>query len=130
MTAARFDLGPRRRARRASLTPMIDVVFLLLVFFMLAARFGPEARLAMAAGAAGDAEWHGPPRLLDVAPDGLRLNGVPVAPDALAAALAPLIDAPGDPVVLRARDGVDLQRLVAAIEALQAAGHDNLLLVE
>ncbi|MEO0362761.1 MAG: biopolymer transporter ExbD, partial [Pseudomonadota bacterium] len=37
----RFDLA-RAPRRRPSLTPMIDVVFLLLVFFMLAARFGVE----------------------------------------------------------------------------------------
>ena len=35
-------LKPRRRP---SLTPMIDVVFLLLVFFMLASRFGMDAVL-------------------------------------------------------------------------------------
>ena len=30
------------RRRRPSLTPMIDVVFLLLIFFMLVARFGVD----------------------------------------------------------------------------------------
>ncbi|MEM8656825.1 MAG: biopolymer transporter ExbD, partial [Pseudomonadota bacterium] len=40
-----FDLGPPPPSRRPSLTPMIDVVFLLLVFFMLAARFGQDMAL-------------------------------------------------------------------------------------
>ena len=39
-----FHFAPARRSRKPSLTPMIDVVFLLLVFFMLAARFGRQAR--------------------------------------------------------------------------------------
>ena len=52
-----ISFGPPRPARRPSLTPMIDVVFLLLVFFMLAARFGQDTRLPMstAGGAAASA---------------------------------------------------------------------------
>ena len=34
-----FTFEEPHKVRRPSLTPMIDVVFLLLVFFMLAARF-------------------------------------------------------------------------------------------
>ncbi|MEO1119875.1 MAG: biopolymer transporter ExbD, partial [Pseudomonadota bacterium] len=41
---AAIDLGPARPRRRlVSLTPLIDVVFLLLIFFMLAARFSVES---------------------------------------------------------------------------------------
>lgn len=127
-----LDLGPDRPRRRANLTPMIDVVFLLLVFFMLVSRFGVDRVLPLALpGGAGPAPvWSGPPRLVEVGPaGGLALNGVPVAPEALAAALAPLVQGPGDPIVLRARDGASLQALVAAMERLQAAGHTRLLLV-
>jgi Biopolymer transport protein len=38
--------------RRPGLTPIIDVVFLLLVFFMLASRFGQYRALPLSAGAA------------------------------------------------------------------------------
>ncbi|MFN3647510.1 MAG: ExbD/TolR family protein [Gemmobacter sp.] len=126
-----LDLGPDRPRRRANLTPMIDVVFLLLVFFMLVSRFGVDRVLPLALpGAAGPAPvWSGPPRLVEVGPGGLALNGVPVAPEALAAALAPLVQRPDDPIVLRARDGASLQVLVAAMERLQAAGHTRLVLV-
>jgi biopolymer transport protein ExbD len=115
--------------RRISLTPMIDVVFLLLVFFMLAARFGAEQAIPLAIGA-GAGDWEGPPRLVDVLPEGQRLNGVAVTPEALVAGLAPLMEAPGDPVVLRPREGASLQRLVDVMEALSAAGHTGLILVE
>lgn len=46
-----FTLGSPRPRRRPSLTPMIDVVFLMLIFFMLASRFGQETTLPL--GAAG-----------------------------------------------------------------------------
>ena len=42
----RFE-RPSRRRRGPGLTPLIDVVFLLLVFFMLASRFDREALLPL-----------------------------------------------------------------------------------
>ena len=108
---------------------MIDVVFLLLVFFMLAARFGGERALELTLAGAGGG-YAGPPRLVDVRPGGLRLNGVPVAEDALAAALAPLVAAPSDVVVLRGRDGADTQAIVAALDLLAVAGFSRVALVE
>jgi len=126
-----FSFGPDRPRRRPSLTPMIDVVFLLLVFFMLASRFGTETVFDLAIGGGGaGAAWQGPPRLVDVGADGaVRLNGISVERDALAGALAPLMTSPGDPVVLRARDGA-MQDLVAVMETLRAEGITRLMLVE
>ncbi|TCP42940.1 ExbD/TolR family protein [Rhodovulum marinum] len=125
-----FAFDTPRRVRRPSLTPMIDVVFLLLVFFMIAARFGPQAGLELVAGTGGAAEWQGPPRLVEVAPDGVRLNGVAMDLPTLAAELDRLTDSPADPVLIRPRGGADLQALVDAMEALSAAGLANLVLVE
>jgi biopolymer transport protein ExbD len=122
-------LDPLLPRRRPSLTPMIDVVFLLVVFFMLAARFGLDGALPLAT-AGGAADYSGPPRLVEVAPDGLRLNGSSVAEADLAAALAALMEGNADTVVLRPRDGADTERLVAVIEALRAAGLKTLAIVE
>ena len=131
MMAAGFRFAAPRPARRPSLTPMIDVVFLLLVFFMLAARFGLEGAVPLALSAPGqEADWSGPPRLIEVAPEGLRLNGGDVGMDALADQLRPLMPTPDAPVVLRAVDGAPLQRLVAVIDALSQAGITSLLLAE
>ena len=124
-----FAFAAPRRRRRISLTPMIDVVFLLLVFFMLAARFGADQAIPLRIGA-GAGEWEGPPRLVEVLPEGQRLNGVAVTPEGLVTGLAPLMEAPGDPVVLRPRDGASLQRLVDVMEALSSAGYTGLILVE
>ena len=119
---------PRPR-RRPSLTPMIDVVFLLLVFFMLAARFGqPQGIPLTLSGSGGD--YTGPPRLVEVLSDGQRLNGAAVGPDALLTGLSELTEDEGDVIVLRARDKASLQRLVEVMDGLRAAGFSNLALVE
>lgn len=129
--AAAFDFVAPRPARKPSLTPMIDVVFLLLVFFMLAARFGAEAQLPLDLASTSDgAAYRGPPRLIDILPDGVRLNGAAVAPRALARRLAPLTDRADDTLVLRARDGATLQRVVAVAEVLRQAGFTRLVLLE
>ena len=78
--------APRRR--RIGLTPMIDVVFLLLVFFMLASRFGVEGAVPISAAGSGGGGYEGAPRLVEARPDGFRLNGVALDPAALAAAMA------------------------------------------
>ncbi|MBK5945216.1 indolepyruvate ferredoxin oxidoreductase [Rhodobacter veldkampii DSM 11550] len=126
-----FDFGAARPRRRPNLTPMIDVVFLLLVFFMLASRFGSDAVIALnAAGAAPGQAWPGPPRLVDVGPTGVSLNGVVIAPEALAGALAGLTETPADPIVLRARGAASLQDLITVMDRLHTSGFTRLVLVE
>ena len=120
---------PRPR-RRPSLTPMIDVVFLLLVFFMLASQFGREAVLPLSVGGGGDAGYRGPPRLVEIGPETLRLNGVLLAEADLAGALRGLTGDAGDTIVLRAGAKTRLQRLVEVAENLRAAGFTALAVVE
>ncbi|WP_103334206.1 ExbD/TolR family protein [Pseudotabrizicola formosa] len=124
-----MSFGTERARRRPNLTPMIDVVFLLLVFFMLASRFGTDRALPLSVAGGGGA-YSGPPRLIDLAGDSLRLNGVEIAPEALAGALQSLTDSPADAIILRAGDGADLQALVAVMDRLTGAGFTRLVLVE
>lgn len=121
--------GAPRPRRRPNLTPMIDVVFLLLVFFMLASRFGVERAMPLTL-AGGAAAYSGPPRLVEVSSDGLRLNGMPVTAQTLGASLTPLMQSPDDVIILRARGGADLQALVAVMDMLTASGLTRLVLVE
>jgi biopolymer transport protein ExbD len=108
---------------------MIDVVFLLLVFFMLAARIGQEGALTLATGG-GSGAYEGPPRLVTIRAEGLALNGAAVPAAALPELLRDLGGGPGRTVVLRAGEGADLQRLAEVTGALTAAGFDRLVLVE
>lgn len=124
-----FAFAQPRARRKPALTPLIDVVFLLLVFFMLAAQFGRETALDMAQpGGAG--EYDGPPRLVTLLPDGVLLNGAPLDRADLPQALAALMEKPSDAIALRAEGGADVQRLTDLAQRLTAAGFARLVLVE
>jgi biopolymer transport protein ExbD len=126
-----FDLGPQPRRRRPSLTPMIDVVFLLLVFFMLAARFGMDTTLSLAMVPTGVSTYNGAPRLIEVAPNGaLFLNGMALPADTLVTRLEQLLPTPADIVVLRPRMGAQSQDLVDVLLLLRAAQITNVKIVE
>ena len=118
---------PRRARRKPSLTPMIDVVFLLLVFFMLASRFGADAIVSLPLASTGGT-YNGPPRLIDIYPDKVTLNGLEIAD--LPAALAPLMQSSSDMLILRGQNGANLQRIVTITEMLQQVGYTSVVLME
>lgn len=124
-----FAFGHYRAPRRPSLTPMIDVVFLLLVFFMLAARFGVDQALPLNTSGTG-AAYTGPPRLIDLRADGLFLNGTPVEQVDLPESLRPLMASPDDTIILRPGADVDLQQLVQTLDILRKAGFTALAVSE
>lgn len=125
-----MQLAPPRKRRRPSLTPMIDVVFLLLVFFMLASRFGSDVMIDLPMASASDSPYQGPPRLIDVTPDTLSLNGFEMTAQTLVEELRSMMQTPQDAIILRPRDDADLQRVVTVMEDLRQAGFDTLILLE
>lgn len=126
-----FDFAEDRPRRKPSLTPMIDVVFLLLVFFMLASRFGIDMHIPLnVAGSASGEGYSGPPRLIDIEAESLLLNGVALAPAALVERIGKLTEKPTDTIILRPREGTDLQRVIAVMETLSGAGYSALVLIE
>lgn len=125
-----FHFAAPRPARRLSLTPMIDVVFLLLVFFMLAARFGQDIGLALAPAVGGAAPYEGPPRLVEFDAGHVWLNGVETGLEAVPDALRPLMPEADAIVILRPREGASVQDLTRISEALQDAGIAQLVVME
>jgi biopolymer transport protein ExbD len=125
-----LQFGPARPRRKPSLTPMIDVVFLLLVFFMLAARFGQDVGLALSPAGNAAGGYAGPPRLVEFAAGAVWLNGVETDLGALPEALTPLMPDPEALVVLRPRDGASVQDAARLTDALRAAGLTTLVLME
>ncbi|WP_119459440.1 ExbD/TolR family protein [Rhodospirillaceae bacterium SYSU D60014] len=132
--AHKFSLrnDPARGGKRLiSLTPLIDVVFILLIFFMLASSFLDwraimlDAPAAQAAGTSMDGAV-----LIRVMADGsLDLGGSPVTLDALDERLRPHLDRkPDQRVLIQPAAGVPLQRVVTVLDAATAAGVSNLSL--
>ena len=124
-----FSLRTASRRRSISLTPMVDVVFLLLVFFMLASRFEQDVGIELSASLPGSGGGDAP-RLVDVLAEGVLLNGVPTGDESLAEHLGPLVRDESDVVVLRPGEGADVQRLIDLIEALKSGGFSNLVVIE
>lgn len=125
-----IHLAEARPRRKPSLTPMIDVVFLLLVFFMLAARFGLDSAIPISPAVQGSGAYSGAPRLVTISPAGLRLNGVETALDALTDEVRALMPDEQAVVVLRAVDGVELQAVIDVMDVLSEGGIDRLVLTE
>ncbi len=116
--------APRRR-RLVSLTPLIDVVFILLVFFMLASTFTDWRSLQLAVpGEATTPDADAPaPLVVSVGMDSLRLDGEELSLDALAAGVGEAVaEEPERSVIVRPGDDVPLQRLVTVMERLHEAG--------
>ncbi len=109
-----------------SLTPLIDVVFLLLLFFMLASVFHREGEIEIAArGTSTQEPTVTRPLFVRVHPDGrYDVNGEPVAAaqfgSSIAATLAASTELSG--VVLQVRKGASTQIVVDSLTALREAG--------
>ncbi|MEM9344516.1 MAG: biopolymer transporter ExbD [Pseudomonadota bacterium] len=125
-----FCFASPRSRRRVSLTPMIDVVFLLLIFFMLVSRFGVEHLVPVSLASSEAATYEGPPRLIDVTPSETLLNGVVLEPRPLLLELVRLTETGADTVVIRPSDGASVQRLVDVVTLLERAGFTSVAIVE
>lgn len=110
---------PSATRRRISLTPLIDVVFILLVFFMLETTFLTEAEVTVAAESQGGTPVLQQPlelELLDT--QWVWLNSERVPYTRWLAALDSLSTGPDTTVRLRTAKGIPVQRLVAVLDAL------------
>lgn len=120
-----------RRRTTISLTPLIDVVFILLVFFMLASSFldwrAIDLNAPAPAGAGPSIEGA---MLVEVRPDGLRFAGAPTGLDDIEATVVQrLSERPQLRVLVKPAPGVPLQRAVAVLDRLAAAGVRELSLI-
>jgi biopolymer transport protein ExbD len=120
-----------RRRNLISLTPLIDVVFILLVFFMLASSFldWRAIDLSPPVKAGGGAMIDGV-LLVDVGTDSLRLSGEAMELEALADRVGSQVSArPDRTVIIRPGAEVTLQRTILVLDRLRAAGVQDMSLV-
>lgn len=122
---------PRRRAL-ISLTPLIDMVFILLVFFMLASSFQQWRAIAVSAAPAGvAASGVKGAMLIQVRPDGLRLGGHSLPLSAIAEQVRRRqVQTPTQVFLVEPVSGVSLQAVVQVLDNLSANGVANLSLVD
>ena len=120
-------LAPPQKARRSAigLTPLIDVVFILLLFFMLASSLTRLQAIPLKPPADADAPQNAPPALLlrIRADQSLDLNGESVTQATLMATLtAQLQRHPELGVIVQPAASVNLQQLMQVFDQLAEAG--------
>ena len=123
--------GRPRTKQELNVAPLIDVVFLLLIFFMLASTFiKPEAIDLMLEGSSTGGNAAEEMLNIEVVVDGtIRLNGLRLSMPQLETELASRIQ--GDqtrPVTIKAAAEVPVQTLVSIMDRVRAAGTNNLRL--
>ena len=120
-----MEIKRRKRARNSmSITPLVDVVFLLLLFFALTLHFSPQEAISVELPTSSSAKQQSETEIiLTVTPEGvIRLNGN-VPSQSLETELASLrkIDEK-QAVQVRADQEVEVGKLVAIIDAIRNAG--------
>ena len=128
-----------RRKQAISMTPLIDVVFILLLFFMLSSTFNRTQQITIQAAAPGQSQ----PQETKVIQMRLHLSGeITLDGQRYAAATTETATAPAvlaalqnlaqhnTPVQLAAESEVPVQSLIALVDQVTAAGISNLKLSE
>jgi biopolymer transport protein ExbD len=111
------------RRRRPSLTPMIDVVFLLLIFFMLVARFGVDKviDINLPSALGHNSQYEGAPRLVEIQSGKIvSLNGLEIPLDQLSSELNELMPSPNALIVLRSSAEANTQDLLDVLLYLKS----------
>lgn len=126
-----IDVAPRRK-RGVSLTPLIDVVFNLLLFFMLASSLARWSGLELATGSERAEADDAPPAEVYLLDDSQwRYQGEVLELPALAKRLGSELEGGSiSSVILRAEGGVRLDALINGFDQLSHAGITALALGE
>jgi biopolymer transport protein ExbD len=122
---------PRPTGRLISLTPLIDVVFILLVFFMLASSFldWHSVDLSVSSGVGAESSAQNA-ILISLESDGsVSVGSTPIALQTLRSVMTEkLADDREQRVVIRSDSGVPLQRAVETLDLVRAIGATNVSL--
>ena len=111
------------RRRRPSLTPMIDVVFLLLIFFMLVARFGIDKviDINLPSALGHNSQYEGAPRFVEIKSGKIvSLNGTEIPIDQLSSKLSKLMPNPNALIILRSSAEANTQDLLDVLLYLKS----------
>ena len=121
------------RRRRPSLTPMIDVVFLLLIFFMLVARFGVDKviDINLPSALGQSSQYEGAPRLVEIKSGNIvSLNGAQISLDQLSSKLSQLMPSPNALIIVRSSAEANTQDLLDVLLYLKSEKITNVSVLE
>ncbi len=125
--------GTRRSGHPPNLTPLIDIVFLLLVFFLLTSHFVKDERIDIDLPQASSSEISGDDDVLEItlsADHQMYLQGKQVAEQNLKILLREKLALQKNKQVrLRGDQGADLKHIVAILDAARQAGASGIDLV-
>ena len=124
----RIDM-PRPARRRVSLTSLIDVIFLLLLFFMLSSTFTRFNSVELSAPGSGGGSAARPDVFATVDAEGLSINGERIPdPDVGRVMVEALLQSGATSALLVPREGATAQNLVSALEMMRASGRLKVVL--
>ncbi|UTW45948.1 biopolymer transporter ExbD [bacterium SCSIO 12696] len=123
----------RSREQGVNLTPLIDVVFLLLIFFMVSTTFTKETRLTVELPEAQGVASSEPPKLIEILVDSegnYSVNGKSLVNRQSTTIIAALEDVSGGdtsiPLVVTCDANASFQAGITAMDAAGQAGFANL----
>ncbi|MEB8385660.1 biopolymer transporter ExbD [Rhodobacteraceae bacterium KMM 6894] len=121
----------RQKRRKLSMTSLIDVIFLLLLFFMLSSTFSRFAEVELSAAGAGQGATADKPVFVSLATDRLRLNGSETDLSELSEAFTEYRanDKPLN-VLIATQTDVTAQRLTDLLAALRSVPNLNVTVLE
>ena len=121
-----FDFQQSIHRRRPSLTPIIDVVFLLLVFFMLASTFNVDQKVNLLSEIVyGSSQYDQNPRLIQIKSNNLLINGVEADDSEAIRKLEEITPDPSQIIIVQVL-GSTTQRMLDVMELLKSSGFSNL----
>ncbi len=122
-------LNLRRRPPEIQMSPLIDVIFLLLIFYAVTTQFVTDQRLKLDLPDAKTAEEVGMgreerPPIVKIARDGsIWIDDIEISEDDLEARLTQLIESrPEQTVILQGDEGADYGVVVHVLDTARAAG--------
>ena len=119
-----FEAGKSKRRVSLDISPLLDVVFLLLIFFLVTTTFVSDAGMDLELPESTTAvPSEMAPTVVSVSEDGvIQFDGNSVSVDELQAAVAALPDEERQRVTVRADSRVDYGVIIRIIDALRNAG--------
>ena len=121
----------RRKNPMMGLTPLIDMIFLLLLFFLLGSDFVSygQSRLAPPRGTGGSESASQPAIVTLSAQGALQWNGAPIGAEKLASDVAALVARHDDQlIVLMPAGAAEVQKVSDTLDLLVAAGAASITL--